>query len=41
MLTTRCSDRRDSAVCFLNNLSGDVHAHVACLRHSGDEKNCT
>jgi hypothetical protein len=24
-----------------HNLSGDVHAHVTRVRHSGDEKNCT
>jgi len=26
---------------FLNNLSGDVHANVTCVRNRGDEKNCT
>jgi len=26
---------------FLNNLVGDVHAHVTCVRHRGDEKNGT
>jgi hypothetical protein len=30
-----------SGMCFLNDLSGDVHAHVTRPRHSGDEKNCT
>lgn len=30
-----------NAVCFLNNLSGDVHANVTRVRHPGDEKNCT
>jgi hypothetical protein len=28
-----------SAVCFLNTLWGDVHAHVTRVRHAGDEKN--
>jgi Putative DNA-binding domain len=28
-----------SAVCFLNTLAGDVHAHVTRGRHRGDEKN--
>ena len=28
------------AVCFFNNLSGDVHAHVTRGRSSGDVTNC-
>jgi hypothetical protein len=24
---------------FLNNLSGDFHANVTCVRHNGGEKN--
>jgi hypothetical protein len=30
-----------SFACFLNDLSGDVRAHVTCVRHPGDEKNGT
>jgi hypothetical protein len=28
-----------SGMFFLSILSGDVHAKVTCVRHSGDEKN--
>jgi hypothetical protein len=28
-----------SFACFLNDLSGDVRAHVTCVSHPGDEKN--
>ena len=30
-----------SGMFSLNDLSGDVHAHVTCVRHSGDENHCT
>jgi hypothetical protein len=30
-----------SGIVFLNNLSGDVHANVTCVRNRGDGKNCT